>query len=285
MFDNVISNKRDWSHNVHHLLQHDTPSPFDEFGQYKNITRDLPDTVPATVSNPRCIAAEVKEITNRYSQDKHGMGFLYHDMPELYEMASDDDDSDSEDESTDTHDSHTKTKSVGRPKIIVKRAERHIHQNTYEGLKDKFLYAPKETVEQTLSHTTQYGKKVLSGPGIKQTLHTVNPATNVLRRKEAVATDQIFSDTPAIDTGGIQSAQMFIGRETFVGDVYGVKTSGQFVNTLQDNIRQRGAMDKLISDSARVEISQQVKDILRAMVIQDWQSEPYYHHQNFFERE
>jgi hypothetical protein len=43
-------------------------------------------------------------------------------------------------------------------------------------------------------------------------------------------------------------------------------------------------MDKLISDSAKVEISKQVLDILRALCIDDWQSEPQYQHQNYAER-
>ena len=49
-----------------------------------------------------------------------------------------------------------------------------------------------------------------------------------------------------------------------------------------DIICKRGAMDKLISGSAQVEIS--AKDILRALVIQDWQSGAHYQHQNIAER-
>ena len=67
-------------------------------------------------------------------------------------------------------------------------------------------------------------------------------------------------------------------------DAYGMKSDKQFVNTLEDNIRKRGAMDKLVSDRAQVEISKRALDILRAMVIEDWQSEPHYQHQNFAER-
>ena len=63
-----------------------------------------------------------------------------------------------------------------------------------------------------------------------------------------------------------------------------MKTDKQFVNTLEDNIRKRGAMDKLISDCAQVEESKQTHDILRAYAIDDWQSEPGYQHQNFAER-
>ena len=49
--------------------------------------------------------------------------------------------------------------------------------------------------------------------------------------------------------------QIFIGTETLMTDVYGIKSNEQFVNTLEDSIRKRGAMNKLISDRAQVEIS------------------------------
>ena len=42
-------------------------------------------------------------------------------------------------------------------------------------------------------------------------------------------------------------------------------------------------MDKLISDSARVEISECVKNILRNLIVDDWQSEPHFQWQNFAE--
>ena len=69
-----------------------------------------------------------------------------------------------------------------------------------------------------------------------------------------------------------------------VFNAYPMKTSKQFVNTLEDNIRRRGAMDKLISDSAKAEVSNRVKDLLRYFIIDDWQSEAGYQHQNHAER-
>ena len=72
--------------------------------------------------------------------------------------------------------------------------------------------------------------------------------------------------------------------DTPVCNAYGMKTDGQFVNIFEDIIHKRGAMDKLISDSAKVETSGRAKDILRAYVIGDWQSEAYMQHQNFAER-
>ena len=110
-----------------------------------------------------------------------------------------------------------------------------------------------------------------------------NPALNVNRRSESVATDTIFSNTQAVDSG-VTSAQFFVGCDTMVCDAYPMKTSKQFVNTLEDNIRERGAMNRLVSDSAEVEISVKVKDILRTLIIDSWQSEPYYQHQNPAER-
>ena len=73
---------------------------------------------------------------------------------------------------------------------------------------------------------------------------------------------------------------MFVGRDTLVADAYPMKSGKQFVNTLEDNITRRGAMDKLLSDSAQTEISNKVMDILWAYHISNWHSEPYHKNQN-----
>ena len=109
------------------------------------------------------------------------------------------------------------------------------------------------------------------------------PALNVARRNEPVATDTVFSDTKAIDDGST-CAQIFIGRDTMFADAYGMKSDKEFVNTLEDCIRKRGAMDTLISDQAQAEISKRVLDLIRAYCVNDWQSEAYHQHQNFHER-
>ena len=64
----------------------------------------------------------------------------------------------------------------------------------------------------------------------------------------------------------IQFAQIFVGMKPLVTDVYGMETDSQFVNTLEDVIRHRGAMTKLVSDSAQVEIINHVKDILHSLL-------------------
>ena len=43
------------------------------------------------------------------------------------------------------------------------------------------------------------------------------PAFNILHRNEAAASDTIFSDTPAIDSG-VTMAQCFVGKDSLVTD-------------------------------------------------------------------
>ena len=83
---------------------------------------------------------------------------------------------------------------------------------------------------------------------------------NFHRRHESVASDTTYSDTPAVDSG-VKQAQVLVGRDSLVVDVYPMKSGKQFVDTLEDNIRRRGSIDKLLSDTAKTEISRKVMDI------------------------
>ncbi len=89
----------------------------------------------------------------------------------------------------------------------------------------------------------------------------------------------MYSDTPAIDSG-VTVAQFFVGCDSMVGAIYGIKTDNQFIHTLEDNICKHGAPNKLISDCAQVEISEKVQDILHTLFIGSWQSEPHQQHRN-----
>ena len=95
---------------------------------------------------------------------------------------------------------------------------------------------------------------------MKKHLKSRNPALKTPRKHEPVVPDTVSSDTPAVDSG-VKQAQVFVGRDTLVADAYPMKSGKQFVNTLEDNIRRRGAMDKLLSDSAKTEISNKVMAI------------------------
>ena len=97
---------------------------------------------------------------------------------------------------------------------------------------------------------------------MKKYLKSRNPALSVPRRHEAVATDTVYSDAPAVDSG-VKQAQLFVGKASLVSDIYPMRSGKQFVNTLEDNICRCSTMDKPISDSAKNDISHKVKDILR----------------------
>ncbi|MFA9289401.1 MAG: reverse transcriptase domain-containing protein, partial [Weeksellaceae bacterium] len=152
----------------------------------------------------------------------------------------------------------------------------------FELLRPLFGWAPADTIKKTFDVTTQFARGRVTDTRLKQHWRSRFPACNVQRRNEPVATDTIFSNTPAVDSG-VKAAQLFVGRHTLVADVYPLKSDKEFVNALEDNIRERGAMDKLISDGAKAEISSRVKDILRALFISAWFSEPYHENQNFAE--
>jgi hypothetical protein len=82
----------------------------------------------------------------------------------------------------------------------------------------------------------------------------------------------------------MERAVIFVGVNTQVTDVYGIKKDSQFVNTLEDNIIQQGAPNKLISDHGQSLVSHKVAKILSTLCINNWQSEPYQQHQNPAER-
>ena len=139
----------------------------------------------------------------------------------------------------------------------------------YEKFRLYFGWDNVDTVQKTMEQSTQWGVSIPNTFPMKRHLKSWNPALNIPRRHEAVATDTIFSDTPAVDSG-VKQAQVFVGRDTLVPDAYPMKSGKQFVNTLEDNIRRRGAMDKLLSDSAKTEISNKIMDIIRAYHISNW---------------
>ena len=65
---------------------------------------------------------------------------------------------------------------------------------------------------------------------------------------------------------------------------YECRTDKEFARILQDEIRRHGAPNRVVSDSARAEISQKVEDILRKYIIDAHQSEPHQQQQNPVER-
>jgi hypothetical protein len=147
----------------------------------------------------------------------------------------------------------------------------------YDKLRPLFGWMNTKTIKKTFEQTTQYAR-MPNGTILKKHYKSPFPALNVQHRDEPVATDTVYSDTP-ID-GGETCAQIFVGTETMVTDVYGMKNKKQFLNTLEDNIRERGAMSRLLSGRAQMEISARVVGILCALHIGQWQSRLHQQHQN-----
>ena len=259
VLDHTLTDDEQWYDAISDLQEGILHSPFDTFGNYCYCEADI---------------------------HTFDAGEELHTSVDDPDILHDDDDNpttlqDIVDDTIMAHDSHQHI-FVQEHRTLRNPRLRNPKPPDYEALRPFFLGAPASVVKHTFDATTQFARTNM-GSLMKKHFKSPFPACNVARRNEPVATDTVYSDVPAID-GGQTAAQLFVGRKTLVTDAYGMTSDKQFVNTLEDNIRKRGAMDKLISDSAQVEIGKRVKDILRALVIDDWQSEPHYQHQNFAER-
>jgi hypothetical protein len=94
----------------------------------------------------------------------------------------------------------------------------------------------------------------------------------------------VYSTTSAVDDGST-AAQFFIGCKSHFWSIFPLGTSDKhFAPVLLGVIRTYGAMDRLIRDNAKAQVSERIKDILRTFCVKDWQSEPYKGNQNFTER-
>ena len=84
---------------------------------------------------------------------------------------------------------------------------------------------------------------------------------------------------------GSTAAQFFVGRKSGFCAVEGLgKSDKRYPAALMNHIRRYGAMDQIISDNARAEISHRVEEILNMLQIKDWTSEPHNKNLNFAER-
>ena len=54
-----------------------------------------------------------------------------------------------------------------------------------------------------------------------------------------------------------------------------MKNDKKIINSFEDIIRQRGSMDRLISDQVQVETSGRFFDLLRTYITESWNSEPH----------
>ena len=115
----------------------------------------------------------------------------------------------------------------------------------YEKFRPYFGWVNVDTVQKAMEQSTQWGVSLPNTFPMKKHLKCRNPALNIPRRHEAVATDTVFSDTPTVD-GGVKQAQVFVGRDTLVADVYPMKSEKQFVNTLVSILPLSSAEDPVL---------------------------------------
>ena len=84
------------------------------------------------------------------------------------------------------------------------RPNQHVVNNDTpdnEKLRLYFGWVNVDTVQKTTEKSTQWGVSIPNTFPIKKHLKSRNPALNIPRRHEPVATDTVFSDTPAVDSG------------------------------------------------------------------------------------
>ena len=92
----------------------------------------------------------------------------------------------------------------------------------FEKLRPYFGWVNKHTIEKTFHKLTQWAVASTGYP-MRKHFKSIFPAFNIPRRSEEVATDTIFSDTPAIDSG-VTMAQIGVGKRTLVADVHPLKS-------------------------------------------------------------
>jgi hypothetical protein len=105
----------------------------------------------------------------------------------------------------------------------------------YDKLCPNFLYKLDEAIKHTFNRSTQMAGIPMS-THLRTWYRAPNPAMNIPRQNEDLLIDYVYSDVSAINDGSTGGAQVFFGRATHVGDVYGMKSEAHFSNALQENI-------------------------------------------------
>jgi hypothetical protein len=95
------------------------------------------------------------------------------------------------------------------------------HDPDHKQLRPFIGWLDPDIIKKTFEHTTQYAR-LPAGTTLKKASKSPNPALNVHCCNEAIACDIVYSDVPAI-YGGATAAFIFVGVNTQITDVYGIK--------------------------------------------------------------
>ena len=124
----------------------------------------------------------------------------------------------------------------------------------WKSLRPHFRWQSEQVIQNTYKVTSRYGDSFPQHDCLKKISSPINDGSTM--------------------------AQFFVGKGTLLCDAYGIKIQKQFINTLCDSIKTRGAMDTIITDGGKYEISKKIGDLLRSLFIEQYESEPYHQHQN-----
>ena len=131
---------------------------------------------------------------------------------------------------------HRSLMTLSSPKSITQANNHHVKTETtdYDKYRPYFGWVNTDTIRDTFKNTTQWGVSIDTFP-MRSHLKSRIPGLNVPSRHETVATDTVYSDTPAVGSG-VKQPQLFVGNESLVSDIYPMSSGKQFVNTAEDNI-------------------------------------------------
>ena len=103
----------------------------------------------------------------------------------------------------------------------------------YEKFKPYFGWVNVDTVQKTMEQSTEWGVSNPNTFPMRKHLKSRNPALSIPRRHEPVATDTVFSDTPAVNSG-VKQAHVFVANDILVADAYPMRSGKQLINAHED---------------------------------------------------
>ena len=177
IIDSTISDNEKWFDAVSDLSKHIIASPFDEFGDFKHREADL------HYFNAGEMEAAEDDIVSDFNLDDEVVNAIVF---------------------ANEHTNKSKSHPVNNfPDFIPHRSPNVSARKPpdYEALRPFFLNASVDVIKRTFDATTQFARTNIGGLQLKKTYKTPFPACNIHRCNEAVATDTIYSDTPAVDDG------------------------------------------------------------------------------------
>ena len=106
---------------------------------------------------------------------------------------------------------HKSAMALSSPESTHQANKHHVKSETpdYDKYRLYFGWVNTDTIRDTFKHTTQWVVSIGTYP-MKRHLETRNPALHVPRRHEAVTTDTVYSDTPAVDSGVKQGQSLLV---------------------------------------------------------------------------